>query len=102
MRTNASFVDVPAAFVTDATTGPALATLITPIAVELPAEANNQPHLQVRWITANADGYDEWVDVDDIVVTGMDLAIAAPVDAVLDDWSAVAPKRLRSPKDAAK
>jgi uncharacterized protein len=102
VRTNALFADVPAAYVPDATTGPSLATLVTPIAVELPAEANDQPHLQVRWITANADGYDEWVGVDDIVVSGTDLPIGATVEAVMEDWSTVPPKRLRSPKDTAK
>ncbi len=63
-----NFTNVPAGFVADATTGPSLATLVTPICVVLPAAVNNQAQVQVRIITANAAGNDEWVGVDDIVV----------------------------------
>lgn len=89
VATNTAFVDVAAAYAPDATTGPGVATLVTPIVAVLPAVANNQPHLQVRWITANAEGNDEWVGIDDIAVIGDDLAAAPASD---DDWE----------KDAAK
>jgi DNA/RNA endonuclease G (NUC1) len=65
-----NFTNVPAGFVADATTGPSLATLVTPVNVTLPAAADNQPLLQVRVITTDAAGSDEWVGIDDIVVTG--------------------------------
>ena len=65
-----NFTNVPAGFVADATTGPSLATLVTPINVTLPAAADNQPLVQVRVITTDAAGSDEWVGIDDIVVTG--------------------------------
>lgn len=61
-------------FIPDATEGPSLAGLETRINVTLedPA-ANNQPQLQVRIITTNATGDDEWVGVDDISITGTPL-----------------------------
>src|SRR6185436_3516705 len=62
------FTNVPEAFVADATTGPSTATLVTPVSVLLPENAGNQPDLQIRWITANASGNDEWVGIDDILV----------------------------------
>ena len=62
-----SWTNVPAGFIADATTANA-ATLVTPIAITLPPAADNQPQLQVRIITANAVGNDEWVGIDDIVV----------------------------------
>jgi DNA/RNA endonuclease G (NUC1) len=65
-----NFTNIPAGFVADATTGPSLATLVTPVSVTLPAAANNQPLVQVRIITTNAVGNDEWVGIDDISVTG--------------------------------
>jgi hypothetical protein len=65
-----NFTNVPAGFVADATTGPSVATFVTPVSANLPANANNQPLVQVRVITSNAVGNDEWVGVDDISVTG--------------------------------
>ena len=64
-----SWTNLPAGSIADATTGPSLATLVTPVSVTLPPEANNQPQLQVRIITSNAVGNDEWVGIDDIVVS---------------------------------
>ena len=72
-----NFTNVPAGYVADATTGPSLATLVTPVSVVLPAAADNQPLVQVRMITTNAAGSDEWVGIDDISVTGS-TADAAP------------------------
>jgi len=65
-----NFTNVPAGFVADATTGPSLATLVTPVSAALPAAANNQALVQVRIITSNAAGSDEWVGIDDINITG--------------------------------
>lgn len=83
-QTNAPFTDIPAAFVPDATTGPNVATLVTPIVVVLPTDADDQPLVQVRWITANAEGNDEWVGVDDIAIIADDLAPVATRDANLE------------------
>ena len=63
-----SFTNVPAGFVADATSGPSLATLVTPVSVTLPAAADNQPLVQLRIITTNAVGSDEWVGLDDISI----------------------------------
>jgi Thrombospondin type 3 repeat len=62
------FADVPAGFVADATTGPGLAALRTTVSATLPAAADGQPLVQVRLITANAVGQDEWVGVNDLAV----------------------------------
>jgi hypothetical protein len=65
-----SFTDVPAAYIADATTGPSLATLVTPVSVALPVAAENQSLVVVRVMTTNAAGNDELIGIDDIVVTG--------------------------------
>lgn len=76
-QADAPFTDVAGAFAPDASTGPNQATLVTPIVVILPASADDQALVQVRWITANADGNDEWIGVDDIAIIGDDLATTA-------------------------
>ena len=75
--TDKAFTDVPAAFAPDASIAAGRATLLTPIAVVLPAAANDQGKLQIRWITADASGNDEWIGIDDIVVTGDDVTVTA-------------------------
>lgn len=64
-----NFTNVAAAYIADATTGPSLATLVTPVSVVLPADANNQSLVQVRIMTTNAAASDEWVGIDDINIT---------------------------------
>ncbi|HEY0028861.1 MAG TPA: Calx-beta domain-containing protein [Allosphingosinicella sp.] len=64
-----AWIDVPAAFVNDATTGPSTLGPDTLVTATLPSGAANQSQLEVRIITANAVGNDEWVGIDDIVVT---------------------------------
>ncbi|HEX8737748.1 MAG TPA: VCBS repeat-containing protein [Pyrinomonadaceae bacterium] len=66
---NFSNVPGPGAYFADVTTG-ATATQVTPVAVTLPPTANNQPNVQVRILTTNAPGSDEWVGIDDIVISG--------------------------------
>lgn len=68
-----NFTNVPAGFVADASSGPSLATLVTPVSAVLPAACNNQAEVQVRVITANAAGSDEWIGIDDINITGSPL-----------------------------
>ncbi len=65
-----SYTNLPAGFVADASSGPSQATLLTPVSVTLPASADNQPLVQVRIITTDAVGSDEWIGIDDIRVTG--------------------------------
>lgn len=65
-----NYTNLAAGFVPDATTGPSQATLVTPVSVPLPVACENQPLVQVRIITTNAVGNDEWVGIDDINITG--------------------------------
>ncbi len=69
ISSSGNFTNLPAGFVADATTGPSLATLVTAVDVTLPAICNNQPQLEVRILTTNAAGNDEWVGVDDITIS---------------------------------
>ena len=101
LGTNGNFTDIPAAYVADATTGPTLNTQATPVVVMLPVEAWDQYLLQVRWITANAEGNDEWVGIDDIAVVADEIAApptAAAADEPANSKRSVEP--LRSPRDA--
>jgi uncharacterized repeat protein (TIGR01451 family) len=79
-----SFTNLPEGFIADATSGPDLATQVTPVSVRLPSAADNQPLVQVRVMTTNAAGNDEWVGVDDLQISGdsiyeIELAKVAPM-----------------------
>ena len=56
----------------------------------LPTAANNQPVVQLRVITTDAPGNDEWVGIDDIAVTGVPpdtaptVATTTPTDGAVD------------------
>lgn len=63
------FINLPAGFVADATEGPSLAALTTAVSVVLPMAAWNQPRVEVRILTSNQAGADEWVGIDDLSVT---------------------------------
>lgn len=63
------YTNVPGGFFADVTTGPDTATLVTPVDLTLPAAADNQALLEIRIMTANAVGSDEFVGIDDISVT---------------------------------
>ncbi len=84
------YTNVPAAYVADATTGNA-ATQVTAVSVVLPAAADNQAMLQLRIMTTNAAGNDEWVGIDDISITGtpMSTDLAPTVTDVTPDDNAV-------------
>lgn len=78
-----AFTNVSAGYVADASTGPSLATLVTPVSVTLPSAVDNQSQVQVRIMTTNAPAADEWIGVDDIVVSSSPVGtptIASPVD----------------------
>ena len=63
---------------------------MTPVSVTLPAAANNQPVVQMRVITTDAPGTDEWVGIDDISVTGVppdtapSVTSTSPSDGAID------------------
>lgn len=67
--TSGNFINIPAAFVTDASSGPSLATQTTTVNATLPAAAENQSQVQLRIMTANALGNDEWIGIDDINIS---------------------------------
>ncbi|GAB4176920.1 MAG: hypothetical protein OHK0026_08320 [Rhodocyclaceae bacterium] len=67
------FVNLASAFVADATAGSA-AGLATPVSLRLPAAAAGAALLELRFITANAAGNDEWIGVDSISLTGSPVA----------------------------
>ncbi|MFN2467609.1 MAG: hypothetical protein ABR521_05690 [Gaiellaceae bacterium] len=75
------FTNVPAGFVADATSA-GTATQTTSVSATLPAEANDKAQVQVRIITTNAVGNDEWVGVDDIQVG------TAPTGVTVQSFSA--------------
>jgi hypothetical protein len=72
------FTAAPGGYVADATTGPSAATLVTPVRATLPAVANDKPLVQLRVITTNAAGQDEWIGIDDIEVTAEAAATPPP------------------------
>jgi predicted extracellular nuclease len=62
---------VPEAFVADATSGTSDATEVTAVAATLPSAVDGQPVVQVRILTTNAVGSDEWVGIDDLAISGV-------------------------------
>ncbi|MEN1971964.1 Calx-beta domain-containing protein [Luteimonas sp. MJ204] len=60
------FSNVPEAYVADASSPGG--TRETPVSVTLPAEADNQALVELRIMTTNAAGNDEWIGIDDISV----------------------------------
>ena len=62
------WTNVTGGYFADVTTGGS-ATQVTPVSLMLPAAANGQPQVEVRILTTNASGNDEWVGIDDIVVS---------------------------------
>lgn len=75
-----NYASVSGGYIADATTGGS-ATQVTPISVTLPADANNQTLVQIRVMTTNAGGNDEWIGIDDINITaGPAVSADAPND----------------------
>jgi hypothetical protein len=62
------FTNIPAGYITDATVGGATQALSQ--SVTLPAAMENQALVELRWMTTNAVGNDEWIGIDDIVIAG--------------------------------
>ncbi|MBD2680828.1 MULTISPECIES: DUF4347 domain-containing protein [Nostoc] len=68
-----NFINLPAAFVPDASNNASSSASYDArearISVLLPPEVTNQAKVQIRFITTDANGEDEWIGVDDIKVT---------------------------------
>lgn len=75
-----------AAYVADATTAGS-ATQVTAVDVTLGSDANNAADLEIRIITTNAAGNDEWVGIDDIIVS----SVGQVVDTTAPALAAVNP-----------
>jgi uncharacterized protein len=84
-----AWINLPSGFVADATSGPSLATQVTAVTVNLPADAANVATLEVRIITVNATGNDEWVGIDDIVVTSSEQSAISPGALSVNDVTVV-------------
>ena len=67
--TTGDFTNVAAGYVADASGG-TTATLVTPVDVVLPSNADNQAQLQIRIMTTNAAGNDEAIGIDNLSITG--------------------------------
>ena len=63
------WINLPAGYLADASTGPNLADASTPVSFSLPTQVNGQAQVQVRIMSTNAAGNDEWIGIDDISVT---------------------------------
>src|SRR5687768_10210805 len=75
-----NYVSVAGGYIADATMA-GTATTVTPVDVTLPANANNQSLVQIRVMTTNAAGNDEWIGIDDInVSSGPSVIVDAPND----------------------
>jgi hypothetical protein len=69
-----SYTSVTGGYIADASSGPST-TMSTPLNLTLPAAADNQAIVEVRVITTNAIGNDEWIGVDDVSVTGTPVVV---------------------------
>lgn len=70
-----SFTNLPLAYISDASTGPNLSGNTTPVSVVLPILADNAAQLEIRIMTTNAIGNDEWIGIDDIIVTSSSITL---------------------------
>ncbi|HEV2815913.1 MAG TPA: Calx-beta domain-containing protein, partial [Allosphingosinicella sp.] len=76
-RTNGgTWTNITGGYFSDVTTGGS-ATQVTAVNVTLPADANNSSTLEIRIMTTDAVGTDEWVGIDDIQVSSSALAVLA-------------------------
>lgn len=63
-----AFTNLPLGYIPDASTGPSLSGNTTLVSLTLPAAAENAAQVEVRIMTTNATGNDEFIGIDDIVV----------------------------------
>ena len=67
--TSGAWTNVPGGYIADASVGPSLTQDTPVVAYALPTGFNNAGTVQLRFMTMDATGNDEWLGIDDIVVT---------------------------------
>ena len=72
-----NFTNIPAGYIADATDGPTISGRQTTKNITLPAACDNQAKVQVRLITTNAAGPDEWIGINNVV-----FSVLAPTAAM--------------------
>jgi uncharacterized protein len=87
-----SWTNLPDGYVADASTGPAQASQVTHLDIDLPGVLDNQSMVELRILTTDAVGSDEWIGVDNIHVssqpmapdhTAPELASTSPADGAI-------------------
>ncbi len=73
-----NYTNLAQGYVADATFGPNSDSKVTPVFVQLPSSAINQPNLTLRFIGSDAIGSDEFVGIDNIKVFCVGAPTAAP------------------------
>lgn len=86
------FINVPDGYIADSSLGPPSITINaftreTQLSVLLPTAVNNQSQVQVRWLTTNSTGNDEWIGIDDIQVTSLAIAANTTPVGVTDTYT---------------
>ncbi|MFT3744439.1 MAG: carboxypeptidase regulatory-like domain-containing protein [Pyrinomonadaceae bacterium] len=76
-----NFANLPGEFIPDVTAGPNLCNQVSIMGGSLPAAVNDKPLVQIRIITTNAAGADEWVGIDFIDVTSSAAVTPTPTPA---------------------
>lgn len=80
------WVNLTDGYISDATTGPST-TGEQVLTLSLPSDANNAAELEIRILTTNAIGNDEWVGLDDITVDSTAIATAGAGSFTIGDVS---------------
>ena len=82
-----AWINAPGGYFADVTsTG---ATMVTSLDIILPPDANNAATLEIRMMTTNAGGSDEWVGIDDINVSSQPLVVISHGTLAMADASVV-------------
>ncbi|MCG2584965.1 Ig-like domain-containing protein [Massilia sp. TS11] len=69
-----AWTNLTGGYVGDASTGPSLASAVTHLELDLPDAVNNQSQVEIRILTTDATGADEWIGVDNIRVSSLAMA----------------------------
>ncbi len=72
-----AWINLPGGYVADATTGPGTLGPNIHLDLTLPAAANNQGQVEIRIITTDAVGTDEYVGLDNLAVTSSPMVVVA-------------------------